>query len=62
MLMLLLHSMMPPSRADIVDVIDYQQQAIKNLLPKGDVSHFEGKNKIQAKVSYICTYAYRKQL
>ena len=50
MLMLLLHSMMPPSRADIVDVIDYQQQAIKNLLPKGEVSQFEGKNKIPANV------------
>ena len=35
MLLLLQLALVPPSQADIVDVIDYQQQSIQNLLTKG---------------------------
>ena len=36
MLLLLQLSLIPPVRADIVEVIDYQQQALQNVLTKSE--------------------------
>ena len=46
MQLLLLQSLIPPATSETVDVIDYQKQAIENLLTIGNPSECKGRYNI----------------